>query len=165
MTALPAASTPRALKPASGRGFGGWLRAVFGRPSPRAQVVAPPEVHLGGELAVTWRLDFGRREITNVTVALVGTEVARERISARTGISIVTETRAFVSLELDRRMPESSARDATGRGTVRVPAALVPTVTGRLNEIVWAVVVEAAHQAKVVWRNEFPLVVLPAVRP
>ena len=128
-------------------------------------MVAPPEVHLGAELTVTWRLDFGRREITNVAVALVGSEVARQRISARTGISIVTDTRAFVTLELDRRMPDPSARHAAGRGIVKVPAALVPTVSGRLNEIAWAITVEAAHQATLVWRDEFPLVVLPAVRP
>ena len=156
---------PRALKPASGSGFRDWLRAAVGRPAPRAQVIAPAEVPLGAELAVSWRFDFGQREITNVTVALVGSEVARQRISARTGISIVSERRPFVTLELDRRMPDRSARSAEGRGLVRVPAALVPTVTGRLNEIAWAVVVEAAHQAELVWRNEFPLVVLPALHP
>jgi hypothetical protein len=162
MTALAA---PRALKPTSGGGLGDWLRAAIGRPPPRAEVVAPPEIHLGRELAVTWRLDFGRREITNVTVALVGSEVARQRISARTGISTVTEAQPFATLEIDRRMPDHNARDAHGGGTVRVPAALVPTVTGRLNEILWAITVEAAHQATLVWRNEFPLLVLPAVRP
>jgi hypothetical protein len=162
MTDLPAA---RALKPTTGGGLGDWLRAAIGRPRPRAEVVAPPEVHLGDELPVSWKLGFGGREITNVTVALVGSEVARQRISARTGISTVTDTRPFVTLEIDRRMPDPSTRDAAGRGLVRVPAALIPTVTGRLNEIVWAITVEAAHQATLVWRNEFPLVVLPAVHP
>jgi len=162
MSALAAA---RPLKPVSGGGLAHWVRAAFGRRPPRAEVVAPPEVRLGAELAVTWRLDFGRRPITNVAVALVGREVARQRISARTGISIVTDARPFVTLEIDRRMPDASAREAGGGGLVKVPAALVPTVTGRLNEIAWAITVEAAHQATLVWRDEFPLVVLPAVRP
>jgi hypothetical protein len=163
MTVLPPPPAPRALKPARGGGFTDWLRASLGRPSFRAEVVAPPEVHLGGELAVAWRLDFGRREITNVEVALVGSEVARQRISARTGISIVTETHPFANLAIDRQMPERSAREAAGRGAVVVPVSAVPTVAGRLNEIGWAVVIEAAHQARLVWRNEFPLLVLPPV--
>ncbi|HEY6478079.1 MAG TPA: hypothetical protein VI456_15990 [Polyangia bacterium] len=159
------APRPVALKPAAGGGLGDWLRTAVGRAPPRAQVIAPAELPLGAELAVSWRLDFGRREITNVTVALVGSEVARQRISARTGISIVTETQPFVNLAIDRRMPERTARAADGRGSVRVPASTMPTVAGRLNEIVWAIVIEAAHQATLVWRNEFPLVVLPAVHP
>jgi hypothetical protein len=165
MTTPPSSPAPRALRPATKDGLGGWLRGVLGRPSFRAQVIAPPEVRLGAELAVAWRLDFGRREITNIDVALVGSEVARQRISARTGISIVTEARPFLTLPIDRRMPERRARAADGRGQVVVPHATVPTVAGRLNEIVWAIVVEAAHQATLVWRNEFPLLVLPSVRP
>ncbi|HEY4394199.1 MAG TPA: hypothetical protein VGP64_09065 [Polyangia bacterium] len=165
MSATHTVLSPRALKPASGSGVARWFRALVGRPAPRAQVIAPTQVPLGAELAVSWRLDFGRRSITNVTVALVGSEVARQRLSARTGISIVTETHPFVTLEIDRQMPDHGAREAHGRGAVRAPAALVPTVTGRLNEIAWAVVIEAAHQAELVWRDEFPLVALPAVRP
>jgi hypothetical protein len=165
MNAHPAPIAPRPLPAKRKDGLGGWLRGLLGRPSFRGEVIAPPQICLGGELAVAWRLDFGRQEITNVAVALVGSELARERISARTGISIVTETRAFLSLEIDRRMPEQTAGAASGRGTVVVPASTIPTVTGRLNEIEWAIVVEAAHQATLVWRNEFPLVVLPAVRP
>jgi hypothetical protein len=165
MTDRPATNAPRVLRPTRTEGLGAWLRGVLGRPSPRAQVIAPPKVALGGELTVAWRLDFGRHEITNVAVELIGNEVARQRISARTGISIVTETRPFFTLAIDRRMPERTARATDGRGAVVVPASTMPTVTGRLNEIGWVIVVEAAHQATLVWRNEFPIVVLPAVRP
>ena len=142
---------------------GGWvlrLRRMLRTGEPRARVFAGA-ARLGTRLDVEWRLDHGAREITNVSVALVGTEVSRRRISARTGISVVSERQPFLTLALDRQMPESGARHAAGRGSVLITAPAVPTLIGRLNEISWAVVVEAAFQAEAIWSREFPLTVLP----
>lgn len=164
MSARPPAAPPRPLKPAERRGFLAWLRGRLGQPTPRAEVVAAPEVRLGEELTVTWRLEWGPRAVTNVSVALVGREVARQRISARTGISVVTDARPFLTLAIDRRMPDASANAADGRGAVIVPASSVPSVGGALNEIAWVIVVEAANQAEAIWTGTFSLTVLPAAR-
>jgi hypothetical protein len=155
----PTAATP--LRSTSSRKLLNRLRAAFGRAPIRAEVTAPPALALGERLEVTWRLEYDAREVTNVSVALVGSELARERISARTGISVVTDTRPFVTLAIDRKMPPPGARSAEGRGAVVVPAGSVPTVPGKLNEIAWAIAVEAATQAAAIWRDEFPVVVLP----
>jgi hypothetical protein len=164
MSAAPSPAPRRALKQATGRGFIAWARRTFGRATPRAQVIAAPALRLGEQLDVSWRIDYGSLEITNISVTLVGTEVARQRISARTGISTVTETRPFLELQLDRQMPEQTARAADGRGAVIVPLSTVPSVAGTLNEISWAIVVEAAYQAKPIWRGHFPVAVLPRPR-
>jgi hypothetical protein len=163
---MSAASSPaprRALKPSTPGGFIAWVRRTFGRGTPRAQVIAAPELRLGEELDVSWRLDYGGLDVTNVSVSLVGSEVARQRISARTGISTTTETRPFLELQIDRQMPAHAARAADGRGAVVVPPSTVPSVAGTLNEIAWAVVVEAAHQANPIWRGYFPVTVLPSL--
>jgi hypothetical protein len=159
--AATVASQPRALEPASPGGFADWVRRCFGRAGPAAEVVALPEIRLGHKLEITWRLAYGAREVTNVSVTLVGSEVARERISARTGISTVTDKHQFATLAVDRKMPDRTARAAEGRGAVVVPAESVPSLAGKLNEIAWAIVVEAAYQARPIWRGEFPVVVLP----
>ena len=164
MSAAPSPAPRRALRQTTAGGFIAWVRRTFGRATPRAQVIAAPELQLGEQLDVSWRIDYGSLEITNVSVTLVGTEIARQRISARTGISIVTETRPFLELAIDRRMPEQTARAADGRGAVIVPLSTVPSVAGTLNEISWAVVVEAAYQAKPIWRGHFPVAVLPRSR-
>jgi len=164
MSAAPSPAPRRALKQTTSRGFIAWARRTFGRATPRAQVIAAPELRLGEQLDVSWRIDYGSLDVTNVSVTLVATEVARQRISARTGISTVTETRPFVELAIDRKMPEQTARSADGRGAVIVPLSTVPSVEGTLNEIVWEIVVEAAHQAKPIWRGHFPVAVLPRLR-
>jgi hypothetical protein len=154
-------AAPRPLKAKSQRGLIARVRAVLRRARPRAQVIAPPEVHLGERLDVEWRLDHGGREVTNISVTLVGSEIARRRTSARTGITVVAEVHAFLTYELDRRMPETGAGGSTGRGSVVLTAPAVPTLAGKVNEIAWAIVLEAAFQATAIWRDEFPVVVLP----
>jgi len=161
MSAAPSAAPRRPLKQTTAGGFIAWARRTFGRATPRAQVIAAPALRLGDQLDVSWRIDYGRLDVTNVSVTLVATEVARQRLSARTGISTVTETRPFVELPIDRKMPEPTARAADGRGAVLVPLATVPSLAGTLNEISWAIVIEAAHQSKPLWRGEFPVTVLP----
>jgi len=164
MSAAPSPAPRRALKQTTSGGFIAWVRRRFGRARPRAQVIATPALRLGEQLDVSWRIDYGSLEVTNVSVTLVATEVARQRISARTGISTVTETRPFLELPIDRKMPEQAARGADGRGAVIVPLSTVPSVAGTLNEIAWAIVVEAAYQAKPLWRGHFPVAVLPRPR-
>jgi hypothetical protein len=164
MSAAPSPAPRRALKQTTAGGFLAWARRTFGRAMPRAQVIATPQLRLGEQLDVSWRIDYGSLEVTNVSVTLVASEVARQRISARTGISIVTETRPFVELAIDRKMPEQAARAADGRGAVILPLGTVPSVAGTLNEIVWEIVVEAAYQAKPLWRGRFSVVVLPRMR-
>jgi hypothetical protein len=164
MSAAPSPAPRRALKQTTSGGFIDWVRRTFGRARPRAQVIAAPQLRLGEQLDVSWRIDYGSLEITNVSVTLVASEVARQRISARTGISLVTETRPFLELAIDRKMPAHADRAADGRGAVIVPLTAVPSVAGTLNEIAWAIVVEAAYQAKPIWRGHFPVAVLPRLR-
>jgi hypothetical protein len=161
MTAPSPSAEPRPLRPLVTGGLLARLRLLWGRRDPRAEVIAAPQVRLGEELTVTWRLDHGPADITNVSVVLVGREIARERISARTGISVVTTTRPFLTLAIDRRMPEASARASDGRGTVLIPRSTAPTVGGHLNEIAWAIVLEAAYQADEVFTGTYPVTVLP----
>jgi len=158
---VSAGRAPRSLKAKSPPGFMARVRSLLRRTAPRAEVIAPPEVHLGERFDVEWRFDHGGREVTNVSVMLVGLEVARRRTSARTGITVVAETNVFLSYELDRRMPDRGAAGSTGRGSVLLTAPAVPTLAGKVNEIAWAIVVEAAFQATAIWRAEFPVVVLP----
>ena len=127
-------------------------------------MIAAPALRLGEQLDVSWRLDYGSLEVTNVSVTLVATEIARQRISARTGISTITESRPFIELPIDRKMPEQTARAADGRGAVIVPLSAIPGVAGTLNEISWAIVVEAAYQSRAIWRGDFPVNVLPRSR-
>jgi hypothetical protein len=164
MSAAPIPASRRALKQATSGGFIAWAQRTFGRATPRAQVIAAPELRLGAELDVSWRLDYGSLEVTNISVTLLGSEVARRRISARTGISTITESSPFLELQIDRKMPENAARAADGRGAVIVPLSTIPSVAGTLNEIAWAIVVEAAYQAKPLWRGHFPVAVLPRLR-
>jgi len=58
-------------------------------------------------------------------------------------------------------MPDRGAAGSTGRGSVVLTAPAVPTLAGKVNEIAWAIVVEAAFQATPIWRDEFPVLVLP----
>ena len=164
MSAAPSSAPRRALKQTTAGGLIAWVRRTWGRATPRAQVIAAPELRLGDQLDVSWRIDYGSLEITNISVMLLASEVARQRISARAGISTVTETRPFLELQIDRKMPEQAARTADGRGAVVIPLSTVPSVAGTLNEIAWAVVIEAAYQAKPLWRGQFPVVVLPRLR-
>jgi hypothetical protein len=144
-------------------GFGAWLRRTFGRAEPRARVSASPTVRLGSPLEVEWRVEPARGTQL-VRVSLVGSEVARRRISARTGISIVTERNDFFVVELDRVAPAREAGVAHGRGATEVPAGLVPSLAAKFNDISWAVVVEILAAGAQSWRQEFPLTVLPVQR-
>jgi len=164
MSEAPSSAPRRALKQNTPGGLIAWVRRTWGRALPRAQVIAAPELRLGEQLDVSWRIDYGSLELTNISVVLVGTEVARQRISARTGISTVTETRPFLELQIDRKMPEQAARAADGRGAVIIPRSTVPSVAGTLNEIAWAVIIEAAYQERPIWRGHFPVAVLPRLR-
>jgi hypothetical protein len=152
---------PRALKAISGTGLGDRLRGLFGRSRPRAHVVAAPAVRLGGRLPVEWRIEHAGPELREVRVTLVGSEIARQRISGRTGISVVSATHPFLTLEIDRHVPDSGAHRAEGRGEVTLTAPAVPTLAGKVNEIAWAIVVEVAFAARPPWRDQFPIIVLP----
>jgi len=162
------AEAPRELRAISRIGLGARLRELLAGPGrPRARVFATAVVRLGGRLRVEWRLDHAGRRLHSVHVTLVGSEIARRRISARTGISVVTATRPFMILEIDhlRRVPDAGARRAEGNGEVMLTAPAVPTLAGKVNEIAWAVVVEAAFAAEPIWRDEFPIIVLPVGLP
>jgi hypothetical protein len=51
-------------------------------------------------------------------------------------------------------MPDRGAAGSTGKGSVSLTAPAVPTLVGKVNEIAWAIVVEAAFQATAISRNE-----------
>ncbi|HVR60520.1 MAG TPA: hypothetical protein VMU50_01410 [Polyangia bacterium] len=125
-------------------------------------MIAPAVVNPGSSLEVEWWIWHDAPEVTLVTVSLVGTEVAHRRISARTGISVVTETRPFLTLELDRQAPEDGSPVASGHVEAMVPSRTIPTLVGRLNEIRWAVMVEASFKTVTILRQEFPIAVVGA---
>ncbi len=153
------------LRPVSPVGFLDWLRRAIARPEPAARVIAPATIHLGGSLEVDWWFFCQNGpELSLVTVSLVGAEVAHRRISARTGISVVTETSPFLTLELDRQRPERGSPVASGHAEALVPLRSVPSLTGKRNEIAWAVVIEAWSGAAMIRRQEFPIRVLAVSR-
>ena len=119
-------------------------------------------VYLGAPLEIGWRVEPAL-DTTLVTVSLVGCEVARRRVSARTGISVITERSDFFVVELDRQVPDPDATNLSGKGATTIPVGLVPSLVARFNEISWSVIVEivCVPQAS---RQEFPLTVLPVPR-
>jgi hypothetical protein len=166
LTTLPTSPPRLELRSTTVRGLAAWIRGLLGRGDPRARVVAPPRLHLGQRLEVEWGVDCPARNLAGVSVSLVGTEIAHQRISARTGISIVSETSVFCALEIARAGAQPGVPVALGRGGVLVPAATVPTLAGRHNEIAWAIVVEASFEpaagapAAPGLRESFPIVLL-----
>ena len=167
MTSARPATAPTELRSTSGRGVGGWMKGLFSRRAPRARVVAPREIRLGARLAVEWGVDCPAGNLSAVLVTLAGTEIARRRISARTGISVVSQTNVFQVLEIARALPDPGVRVAYGQGSMLLPARTVPSLAGRHNEIAWALVVEAEFHVEPTsgdspWLRElFPIVVLP----
>jgi hypothetical protein len=151
------------LRPASSGGWAARLRRLLVRGEPRARLMATATVRLGAPIEVEWQVAPARGS-TLVTVSLVGSEIARRRISARTGISVVAERSDFFVAELDRRVPESGANEVVGAGATDVPAGLVPSHAAKFNDIAWAVSVEILRGAEPTLRQEFPLTVLPALR-
>lgn len=150
------------LRSACSVGLINWLRRTFVRGSPRARVIAPSAVCLGASLEVDWWFFCQNGpQVSLITVSLVGMEIARRRISARTGISVVTEMRPFLTLEIDRQVPDCGSPVTSGQAEAKVPLRSAPSLAGRLNEIAWAVVVQASFGASTVVRQEFPLIVLP----
>jgi hypothetical protein len=160
-------AAPVELTPTSSSRAARWVRRLFVRGAPRARVVAPPELHLGDRLDVEWGLDCPAGDLATIRVSLMGTEIARQRISARSGISVISDTRHFVVLDIARAVPDRGVRVATGRGSVDIPAGAVPSLPGRYNEIAWTIVVHAsfrlapdADEAPDL-HESFPLRVLP----
>ena len=151
------------LRPASSEGFAAWLRRLFARATPRARVSASAVVRLGAMLEVEWRVEPARGT-TLVTVSLVGSEVARRRVSARTGISVLTERNDFFVVELDRQIPERDATSVSGSAAATVPAGLVPSLAAKFNDICWSVIVEIVAGTEWAAREEFPLTMLPVLR-
>ncbi|HVZ73149.1 MAG TPA: hypothetical protein VHJ20_12300 [Polyangia bacterium] len=159
------APAPVELKPATGRRWPEWMRGLLARGAPRARVVAPPEVRLGQAIEIEWGIDCPAGNLASVSVSLVGSEVAHQRISARTGISIVSHTSVFEVRELARAVGQVGVRVAYGRGSGVVPARAVPSFVARHNEIAWAILVAADFRAGTSdrevpqLRESFPLVV------
>jgi hypothetical protein len=112
-------------------------------------------------LNVEWRVE-PTDETTLVTVSLVGAEVARKRLSARTGISVVTERSEFFIVELGRYEVSPGSAPLTGTRGADIPAGLVPSFAAKLNEIAWAVVVDVTPGTGEALRLEFPLTMHPA---
>jgi hypothetical protein len=129
-------------------------------------MVAPPRVRLGERMEVEWGLDCPEGNAAEIAVSLVGSEIARRRISARTGITVVSESHVFRILPIARAAPEPGLRLAYGRGTLIVPRRTSPSVTGQFHEIAWAIVVEAsfrsAARGTAMLRASFPLTLLGA---
>jgi len=148
------------LQPASRPGWLGRLRLAFDRTRPRTRVSASATPHLGELLEVEWGLEPSRGA-TLVAVSLIGCEVARRRVSARTGITIVPERRAFCVVELDRRVPQAGHARTSGEGAAVVPDGLVPSFAGKFNEVEWSVVLDVSWGETVSTRQEFPLTMLP----
>jgi hypothetical protein len=155
------AAAPVELRPLSARGPGAWMRALFRRRAPRARMVAPRQVALGSPLTVEWGVDCPAANVTAVRVTLTGHEVSRQRLSARTGIHVISAASTFAVLEIARLTPPPSQPVVFGRGTVTVPERTITTFAGAYNEIAWAVIVEAELQDAPPLRESFPIVVVP----
>lgn len=153
---------PAELRVTAPRGLAGWWQRTFARNLARAHVSAT-SARLGARLSVEWRVE-PTDDTTLVTVSIVGAEVARKRLSARTGISVVTERSEFFVVELGRH--DVSPRGATVSGVAShdIPAGLVPSFAAKLNEIAWAVVVDVTRAAGETQRLEFPLMMQPQVK-
>jgi hypothetical protein len=147
------------LRPASSGGISLWMLRVLGFGGARVRVTAPSVARLGETLEVAWRVERAP-EATIVTVSLVGAEVASRRYSARTGISVVTERNNFCVRPIDRRVCARGA-EAHGRGATEIPADLVPSLAGKLNQVVWAVTVDVSSATEMIVREEFPITVRP----
>jgi hypothetical protein len=148
------------LRPAAAPGLVERVRRVFGRGGPRARVAVSGAAHLGAPLEVEWSVEPARGA-TLVVVSLVGREIARRRVSARTGISTVPEGHDFYVVELDRRAHEPGGARAAGEGAAVVPAGLVPSFAAKFNEVAWSVVVDVSWGEAGRSRHEFPLTMLP----
>lgn len=159
-----ALSAPVELRPTSTSRLGTWTRALFRRGAPRARMVAPRRIALGGVLAVEWGVDCPSGDVTSVHVTLVGQELSRQRMSARTGIYVVSTASAFTVLELARAAPPPGQRVAYGRGTVTVPASTITSFTGAYNEIAWSIVVAAEFASAAPLRESFPIAVVAGRR-
>ena len=161
-----AATAPVELKPSSSDGLLGWVRRLFRSDAPRARMVAPPRVRLGERMEIEWGLDCPEGNTAQIAVSLVGSEIARQRISARTGITVVSQRHVFRVLEIARAAPEPGLRLAYGRVAVVVPRRTSPSVVGQFFEIAWAIVIEpsfrSAERGAEVLRESFPLTVLGA---
>jgi len=155
------AAAPVELRSASAGRLGTWMRALLRRGAPRARVVAPRRIALGAALTVEWGIDCPAGNVTSVRVTLVGHEIARQRLSARTGIHVVSKASAFTILELARVAPERGQRVVYGRDTATVPRRTMTSFAGAYNEIAWAIVVEADLGAAPPLRESFPIVVVP----
>jgi hypothetical protein len=159
-------AAPVELRSTSSRGLARWMKDLFGRGAPRARVVAPREVHLGQQLVIEWGVDCPQGNLATVRVTLAGSEIARHWISARTGISIESQTCVFQIIEIARAVPEPGVRVAYGCDSLLLPGRTVPSLSGRYNEIAWAIVVEADFQPTASspdappLREWFPIVVL-----
>jgi hypothetical protein len=94
-------------------------------------------------------------------VWLVGAEVARRRVSARTGISVVSERTEFLRAELGRSEPDAQVAALRGAGAMVLPAGLVPSFAAKLNEIAWAVIVEVLRKTSETSVFEFAVTVQP----
>jgi hypothetical protein len=161
---------PVNLEPETGRhGVGAWVRRVLGAGGPRLRLRGPAEVALGQRFEIAWTME-GRaaRELAGIAFMLTGNEIARQRISARTGISIVSETAAFARVEMSAAegsdigssVHVDAAGLAHGRVFATVPSRAVPSLPGRTNEIAWAVMVEAIFQSRSPLRLSFPITVV-----
>jgi hypothetical protein len=148
------------LKAASSGGLWGRLRRLVRASVPRARMVAPPQIRLGERMAVEWGLDCPEGNAAQIAVTLVGSEIERQRVSARTGITVVSQRHVFRVLPIARAAPEPGLRVAYGLGTVVVPRRTSPSLTGQFHEIAWAIVVEASFRSADVLRESFPLTVL-----
>jgi hypothetical protein len=148
------------LRSASRLGWLGRLRRAFDRKTPRARVTASATPRLGEPVEVEWGVQ-PVRGATLVTVSLVGCEIVRRRLSARTGITIVPERRDFCVVELDRRVPQAGSARTNGEGTALVPDGLVPSFAAKFNEVAWSIVVDVSFVEGPSARHEFPFELLP----
>ena len=138
------------------------MRALFRRTAPRVRLLAQRRVHMGDRLEVEWSLDSPVASIERVSLMLVGSEIARRRISARTGISVISEERVFFGTTFVHVVSGGGGgRAAGGRASVVVPARTVPSLAGSYNEIAWAITVEGVLRRAPSLSERYPIVVLP----
>ena len=103
--------------------------AIF-NPRPRLRL-DPGSPRLGQSLSVTWEIPSGHQRLLNLRISLQGEEIA----TYRRGTNTHTDRQLFFNQTIiDTPMPEMMA---AGRGSLHLPANLMPSWKGDSNAIEW----------------------------
>ena len=124
--------------------------------NPRVELTLDrPTVRLGESFTVRWQLRGRSSALSELTIQLVGREIA----TYRRGTDNVTEKEAFAEIDVARVMGGMAA--STGGATVTVPTTAMHSFEAPNNEIEWTLEVDGKIERWPDVDETFPLVVEP----